>query len=141
MLRRYFLTHSSGTEPRRKLRANCHLKRTTNPLPLREWVGYVKTQLSCILFIMLTRHVSANVGHLQVTKVYIEVNYIAYNLSISAYSKLSKRSRRLDYTTPTVRHCAPLCVTLQSDGNFYEIGCFSHQYRCRYRQQVTIKHL
>ena len=44
------------------------------------------------------RHVSATVGHLQVTKMYIEGNYAEYDHSIGAYCKLSKRSRRLDYT-------------------------------------------
>jgi len=63
-----------------------------------EGVGYVKTQLSCILFIMLRRHVSATVVHLQVTKMYIEEIYTEYDHSIVAYSKLSTRSRCwLDY--------------------------------------------
>jgi hypothetical protein len=39
------------------------------------------------------------VGLLQVTKMYMEENYTVYDHSISAYSKLSTRSRcRLDYT-------------------------------------------
>ena len=51
-------------------------------------MGYVKT-----------RHVSATVGHLQVTKMYIEENYTEYDHSTRAYSKLSTSSRcRLDYT-------------------------------------------
>ena len=43
-------------------------------------------------------YVSAAVGHLQVTKMYIEENYTEYDHSIGAYSKLSTRSRQLDYT-------------------------------------------
>jgi len=64
-----------------------------------EGVGYVKTQLSVSYLLCRRRHVSANVGHLQVTKMYIEENYTECDHSIGAYSKLSTRSRcRLDYT-------------------------------------------
>jgi len=44
------------------------------------------------------QHVSATVGHLKITKMYIEENYTQYDHSIGAYSKLATRSRRLDYT-------------------------------------------
>jgi len=45
------------------------------------------------------RHVSATVGHLQVTKMYIVEDHKQYDHSIGAYCELSKRSRcRLDYT-------------------------------------------
>jgi len=60
----------------------------------RGW-GYIKTQLYCILFIML---MTTCFGHLQVTKMYIEENYTQFDHSIGAYSKLSMRSRRLVYT-------------------------------------------
>jgi len=57
-----------------------------------------KTQLSCILFIMLTTcfgHCGPPSGH----KKYIEENYTEYDNSIGAYSKLSTRSHcQLDYT-------------------------------------------
>ena len=66
---------------------------------IKEGVMYVTTQLSCILFIMLTTtcfgHCGASSGH----KIYREENYTEYDHSIGAYSKLSTRSRcRLDYT-------------------------------------------
>ena len=41
------------------------------------------------------RHVSATVGHLQVTKIYNDENYTEYDHSMGVYSKLSTRSRRL----------------------------------------------
>jgi len=47
----------------------------------REGVGYVKTQLSTVLYSTLLywrRHVSTTVGHLRVTNMYIEENYIEY---------------------------------------------------------------
>jgi len=55
---------------------------------------------NCIVsYLLCWRHVSANVGHLQVTKMYIEEKYTGYYHSIGAYSKRSTRSRcRLDYT-------------------------------------------
>jgi len=59
-----------------------------------EGVGYIKTQLSCILFIMLTTTCFGHCGCLQVTKMYTEENYTEYDHSTRAYSKLSTRSRR-----------------------------------------------
>jgi len=42
-------------------------------------VGYVKTKLSCTLFIKLTTTCFVHcVDHLQVTKMYIEENYIHF---------------------------------------------------------------
>jgi len=47
----------------------------------------------------LRRHVSATVGHLQITEIYIEKNCTDFDHSIGAYSKFSMRFRcRLDYT-------------------------------------------
>jgi len=56
---------------------------------------------NCLVYYLLCwrRHVSTAVGHLQVTKMYVEENYTEYDHSIGAYSKLSTRSRcPLDYT-------------------------------------------
>jgi len=69
-------------------------------LVITEGVGYIKIQMSCILFIM---HMMTHFGHcgphLQVTKMYIEENYTQYDHSIGAYCKPSTRSRcLLDYT-------------------------------------------
>jgi len=69
-----------------------------NSFVIREGVWYVKTQLSFILFVMLTTTFLATVGRLQVTKMFIEENCTEYVHSIGAYSKLSKRSLcRLDW--------------------------------------------
>ena len=64
---------------------------------LREGVGYVKTQLSCILFIMLTTTCFGHCGPSSGHKMYKEENYTQYGHSRCAYSKLSTRSRRLEY--------------------------------------------
>ena len=59
-----------------------------------------KSKHNCLVsYLLCWRHVSATVGHLQVTKIYREENYTEYDHSIGAYCKLSTRSRcRLDYT-------------------------------------------
>jgi len=56
-------------------------------------------QNTAVYLLCWRRHVSATVGHLQVTKMYIEENCTECDHSIGAYSKLSMRSRcGLDYT-------------------------------------------
>jgi len=62
-------------------------------------VGYVKTQLSCVLFIMLTTTCFGQCGSSSGNKnIYIEENYTEYDHSIGAYSRISTRSRcRLYY--------------------------------------------
>jgi len=55
---------------------------------------------NCLVSYLLCwrRHVSAIVGHLQVTKIYIKEVYTEYDYSIGSYSKLSMRSHQLHYT-------------------------------------------
>ena len=53
---------------------------------MREGLEYVKTQLFFSYLLCWRRHVSATVGHLQVTKMYVEENYTDYDHSIGAYS-------------------------------------------------------
>ena len=66
---------------------------------IREGVGYVSnTTVLYPTLLCWRRHVSATVGHLQVTKMYIEENYTQYDHSIGAYSKLS---------TSPLSTCAP----------------------------------
>ena len=66
---------------------------------LKLGIGWGTSKQNCLVsyFYVKRRHVSATVGHLLVTKMYIEENYTEYVHSIGAYSKLSTRSRRLDY--------------------------------------------
>ena len=62
--------------------------------------GWGTSKHNCLVSYLLCwrRHISATVGHLQVTNTYIEENYTQYNHSIGTYSKHSTRSRRrLDY--------------------------------------------
>jgi len=64
-------------------------------------MGFGTSKHSCLVSYLLCwrRHVSATVGHLQVTENYNEENHTEHDHSIGAYSKLSTRSRcRLDYT-------------------------------------------
>ena len=63
--------------------------------------GWGTSKHNCLVSYLLCwrRHVSSTVGHLQVTKIYIEENYTEYDHSIGAYSKLSTRSRRRLYCT------------------------------------------
>ena len=63
--------------------------------------GCGTSQHNCLVSYLLCwrRHVSATVGHLQVTKIYIEANFTECDLSTGAYCKLSTRSlRRLGWT-------------------------------------------
>jgi hypothetical protein len=62
--------------------------------------GWGASKHNCLVSYLLwwRWHVSATVGHLQVTKIYIEENYTEYDRSIGAYSELSTRSRQSDYT-------------------------------------------
>ena len=55
----------------------------------REGVGYVITQMSCILFIMLTTTCFGQCGPSSGHKMYIEENYREYVHNIGAYSKIS----------------------------------------------------
>jgi len=52
------------------------------------------SQHNCLLpyLLCLRRHVSATVGHLQVTEMYIEEKYTQYDHSIDAYCELSTSS-------------------------------------------------
>ena len=63
--------------------------------------GWGTSKHNCLVshLLCLWRHVSAIVGHLQITKIYIEENYTEYDSSIGAYSKLSTRSRCQLYCT------------------------------------------
>jgi len=49
--------------------------------------GWVTSKHNCLVSYLLCwrRHVSANVGHLQVAKIYVEENYTEYDHSIGAY--------------------------------------------------------
>ena len=55
----------------------------------RGW-GYVKTQLSCILFVMLTTTCFGHCGPSSGYKNIYRGKYTEYDHSISAYSKLSR---------------------------------------------------
>jgi hypothetical protein len=66
---------------------------------LGRWRGTSKHNCLVSYVLFWRRHVSATVGHLQVTKMYVEENYTEYDHSIGACSKLSTRSHCwADYT-------------------------------------------
>jgi len=66
---------------------------------LGRWWGTSKHNCLVSYLLCWQRHVSATVGHLQFTKMYVEENYTDYDHSIGAYCKLSTSSLCwLDYT-------------------------------------------
>jgi len=81
--------------------AACHVTQVSRMQLLQLGREWGRSEHNCLVSYLLCwrRHVSAAVGHLQVTKMHIEKNYTQYDHSIGAYCKLSTRFLcRLDYT-------------------------------------------